>query len=739
MRRPALLLAGLLLAAGPALAAPSKPAPPKLSAAPASPPHVVPMPEGVRSAAEREDLPALLRALESIPDGPDGRRAFLEGYAHLQAGRPEEAIPRLRRALERAPDLKSHALYFLALAAEKRKDDEAARGALEELLKADPSHPHAPQAHETLARLALRRAAPREAAKWLWGLLRLYPNHERADAHLALLAQALEEAGDPREAALAWRRLWLDLPESPLSAQAIGRAEGLALLAKPPLPPLQAPDHYLRARRLQRLHRHREALEAYRELDRRFPGSPYAGQVRHRMAIALYSLRRTAEARIALEEAVRSAPPASPARAEARYHLMRNHLRADDKLAFEEDAKLLLQESPNSPWAARGLNLLAHVHGDDGERDLAAKYFEQLIRQYPASPLAPKALWQLSWVRFEERDDAAALKGFQELVRRYPDHPLVPSALHWSGAASERSGERDRAVPHYRDCVRQGRHQYYGHLCLEALGRLAREGLTGAASPPPPGEAGFREWNAPPAGPLEPGALSHWRAAELLASMGLHHLAGEEYERLGPSPYFRYRAAMAFSRRGFHERAAPILQGQFRGAIRTGGADLPPEFWRAIFPLRAGPGQVDGVDPLLVNAIIKAESSFDPRAFSPAGAMGLMQLMPGTGRSLARRVKLSLASDSQLFDPELNVRLGSLYLAGLVKEFGGELVPAIASYNAGRNVVRRWWQKRGDEPMAVFIERIPYQETREYVKRVLGYYREYRRVYGVGRASGSPS
>ena len=743
--RAALLLAGFLMAASSALAAAPPPAaaPAKPAPEPLRPPRVSPLPPAVRAAAERDDPRTLLNALKTLGSDPDGRGAFLAGYAHLRANRPGEAVPRLREALRKAPDLKSHALHFLALAAEKLKDDETAKQALQELLKTDPGNPHAPQAHETLARIALRQGNPQEAARWVRDILRLYPNHDRTDAFLQLLAEALEQGAQYGDAALAWRRLWLDHPESPLAEKALARAGALAPMARPPVPPLQASDHYLRARRLQQLHRHREALAAYRELDRGFPGSPYRLLLRHHSAIALFYLRRTPEARAALEESLLQWPAGSPNRAEARYHLLRNHLRADDKPAFEEEAKTLLKESAGTAWAARALNLLARVHEDDGDHAEATRYYAQLLREHPSSPLAPKALWQVAWIRLRDREDAPALEGFQDLARRYPGHPLVPSALYWSGVAAERMGERDRAARFYRGGAQAYRHQYYGQLAAEALARLGREGLMEAAWPLPAPEAGFQAWTSPPRQPLEAGALGHWRAAELLASMGLGHLAGEEFERLGSSPFFRYRAALAFSRRGLHDRATAILHGQFGSAIRAGGADLPAEFWKAVFPLRAKLGQPAGADPLLVNAIIKAESSFDPNAFSPAGAMGLMQLMPGTGRSLARRAKVRLDSEAQLFDPELNVRLGSFHLAGLVKEFGGALIPAIASYNAGRTAVKRWWEKRGDEPLPVFVERIPYEETRNYVKRVLAYYAEYRRIYGAParppRPPGAPS
>ncbi|MEK6710076.1 MAG: transglycosylase SLT domain-containing protein [Nitrospinota bacterium] len=736
----ALALGALLAGAPPALAA-APPPKPALAQEPLQPPQVSPLPEKIREAAEREDAPALLDALKSLRGDPDGRGALLAGYAHLKAGRPGDAIAPLREALRKAPDLKAHTLHFLSQAAEKLRDDASARQSLQELLKLDPGNPHAPHAHETLARIALRQGNPAEAVRWLRDLPRLYPDHDRADLFLELLAQALEESARYPDAATAWRRLWLDHPESPRSVRALERADAIAPLVTPPLPPLQAGDHYLRARRLQKLHRHRQALEAYREFGRLFPASPYRDEAAHQTALALFSLRRTAEARGALEDSLRAFPAGTPQRAEARYYLMRNHLRTDDRPAFEEEARALLQESPATAWTASTLHLLGRVHEDDREAEAATRYYEQIVRQHPGSPLAPKALWQIAWLRLQDRSDGAALESFQDLARRYPDHALVPSALYWAGAAAERLGDRDRAARLYGDCLRLYRHQYYGQLSAEALARLSREGLMDAALALPPRPGGFQGWSAPPGGEgMEAGAMAHWRAAELLASMGLNHLAGEEFERVGNSPFFRFRAALAYSRHGFHSRANAILHGQFREEVRAGGADLPIEFWKAVYPLRAKPGQAGGVDPLLVNAVIKAESSFDPNAFSPAGAMGLMQLMPSTGLGLAKRLNVRLDSEEQLFDPALNVRLGSHHLADLVKEFQGELVPAIASYNAGRNAVRRWWQRREQEPLEVFVERIPFEETRNYVKRVLAYYREYRRIYGgPARPARSPS
>lgn len=136
------------------------------------------------------------------------------------------------------------------------------------------------------------------------------------------------------------------------------------------------------------------------------------------------------------------------------------------------------------------------------------------------------------------------------------------------------------------------------------------------------------------------------------------------------------------------------------------------------------------LDPLLLMAVIKVESRFDPRARSHRGAIGLMQLMPETARWAAEQMRLPSFSVEHLEDPEVNVRIGAWYLALLRNQFGGDLVLALAAYNGGEGNVRRWLQERRWSGELETLDDIPFPETREYVRRVLVNYEWYRRLYG---------
>jgi soluble lytic murein transglycosylase len=168
-------------------------------------------------------------------------------------------------------------------------------------------------------------------------------------------------------------------------------------------------------------------------------------------------------------------------------------------------------------------------------------------------------------------------------------------------------------------------------------------------------------------------------------------------------------------------------------ALEKGDATLSPTVWKLAYPgrLLETIRRQDARDPYLVAALIREESVYDPRAVSPVGAMGLMQIMPDTGRRIARTVGLADFTIDQLFVPEVNLRLGVRYLEDLLDRFAGNTAYAVAAYNAGPEAVVRWIENNPPRSIEEFIEEIPFAETRWYVKRVLRSLWEYQTLYGA--------
>jgi soluble lytic murein transglycosylase len=176
-----------------------------------------------------------------------------------------------------------------------------------------------------------------------------------------------------------------------------------------------------------------------------------------------------------------------------------------------------------------------------------------------------------------------------------------------------------------------------------------------------------------------------------------------------------------------------LMKRAYPQFMAAGGEQLPREILTAIFPLeywdliKKNAAQ-HKLDPYLVAGLMAQESTFVADIKSHAGAYGLMQMMPSTGRQYARKLKLRY-SLRLLTTPETNIRMGTMYLADKIREFGGVHL-ALASYNAGETPVRRWMRENANLPQDEFIDSIPYPETQQYVKRLLGTAEDYRRLYG---------
>ncbi|MDX8401364.1 MAG: transglycosylase SLT domain-containing protein [Mariprofundaceae bacterium] len=164
-----------------------------------------------------------------------------------------------------------------------------------------------------------------------------------------------------------------------------------------------------------------------------------------------------------------------------------------------------------------------------------------------------------------------------------------------------------------------------------------------------------------------------------------------------------------------------------RAAWRAGAGDaLDARFPLAFADAVLAEAKGRGIAPDLVWSVIRQESAFDPRAVSRSGARGLMQLMPATAREIARKTRLPLERDEDLFDPALNIRLGAAYLAELFRRFDGAPALVAAAYNAGPSRVREWLARMPVDQIDVWIEAIPFSQTRRYVQHVLAFRKVYR-------------
>ncbi len=221
--------------------------------------------------------------------------------------------------------------------------------------------------------------------------------------------------------------------------------------------------------------------------------------------------------------------------------------------------------------------------------------------------------------------------------------------------------------------------------------------------------------------------------------LGLRGEALEELsvvkEQYRDQPQTLYALALHMLEVGDYQSPIMIAKRYFREPLERRRISLDSPLWRMAYPTGYIPQirryAAPHVDPFLVAGIIREESLYNPKALSSVGAMGLMQLMPATANRIARRLGLDPVDREDLLHADLNVRLGVDYVAKLLRDYQGNLIRAVAAYNAGPKAVNRWIAKFGDRDPDEFVELISYRETRRYVKRVLTSYRIYQALHST--------
>jgi soluble lytic murein transglycosylase len=715
------IAAGLLLAAitGRAGAADAPPIPS------ASPETAL---AGALREVEAGNLTAAIDALQAldkdgVPAGVRRQADLLLGILLLRQGQREAAIPRLERAATIFPLLADYALWHLAGAYRKLGQHAAAAAASRRLLDHHPESLFAERASRELPRDWLEAGDLPSTEEAAGQYLAAFPQAPGRAEVWTTLGEGLLRSGRAERAEEVWRRVWVELPGSTESQRAKD------LLAAIPGARAPSPDEqFQRALTLSQLGRHGQALPELAPFA--VAGNPREAQARLLLGIASFRLRQYGQA-VQWLEPLRE--DTSPERGEAIYWLARGYGRSGDAARFMEHMTLLADTAPQTRRAEEGLYLLAQAAADDGEAAQARTYLTRLLREYPRGAWTDMALWLQGWLAYKERDLQAALISWDRLLTEEPGSRLRTATLYWRGRALERAKRPRQAAEIYRRIVQTAPdHNYYWFRAGERLGRLRR---TRPRAVTPPNATGKQ---------LAESDALRARKARALHSLGLNEEAIEEYSEQ-VRRHAEDRGGLAEACRAFLDLErydkAVWLAGQILRPIFVQQNGQPPirEFWQCLYPrghwsvVREQAVQ-QGLDPFLVAALIREESAFAPRAVSRAGARGLMQLMPQTAERVARQYNVPLGVSAPLEAPEMNVRLGTIHLAELIRDTGGSLTLAVASYNAGIQAVRRWRDRHGFTDEEEFTEDIPYAETRTYVKRVLGSYQRYASLYGARRA-----
>jgi soluble lytic murein transglycosylase len=388
---------------------------------------------------------------------------------------------------------------------------------------------------------------------------------------------------------------------------------------------------------------------------------------------------------------------------------------------------------PRSQWLAEALFSSANMYMLRRDYPTAVGYYSYLATHFPENTNAAAAHWRAGWLSYREGLFADASRMFDEQIRLYPGAKETVSAIYWRGRLYEMQDHKPaNAAANYRTLIRAYQHFFYA--------QMARQRLAALGNAQPVAQPQLDSLQAPPVPALQesfPADSPHLAKARLLANAGLNdYIAQEIAADPGSSSWSALAEAQIYASYGETYRAMRALKRALPYAATASIKSIPLVYWRILFPkpwwetIKTESAK-NNLDPYLVASLIRQESEFDPSVVSYANAYGLMQLLPSTGKTLAREEGISHFETFQLLDPEMNIRLGTRYLRQMLDKFGGVQEYALAAYNAGDGRVVDWQSAGPYNGIDEFVESIPFTQTREYVEAISRNEETYRAIDAV--------
>ncbi|MCU0641018.1 MAG: tetratricopeptide repeat protein [Candidatus Margulisbacteria bacterium] len=600
------------------------------------------------------------------------------------------------------------------------------------------------------------------ARKELAGLVDKYPDAPEAAEARYLIARAHEEQKDWRSAYLAYEEVDLFHPLSYFGKRSRQAIAVLKRAHKKTLPRFTATAPVLYKKGMSYFEQGDYAMAAniFNLLAREYPHSKYSWE-------ALLMLGRAEEqtnkpsALADLERATRG--PANLA-GKAHYYLgLARGRRGDYDNAIHSLLKVT-EKYPDSGLADEAAYWIGYYYEMKENTAKALTAYYNVITKYPYSKSVPAAIWRLGRTYYWSGDFKNAAT-YLHLAQLYPPGEDTPRCYFFEAKAQERLGNQGAAVEVYKKLLSRFDHTYYAY---RAQAQLNARGVPCSLGPAFNGEdfssaldqadgekteelaAVMEIWEQTKIDEVDPAssreAFAHLAKYKELMNIGLPRYAADEARYLVDitseieKDSAQIKLGEMLVRSGEYRRPIRFADRKIKAAVLNGRAEvIPKKIWelgypRGYWPHVASAADQFKVDPYLVLAVIREESRFHSQAVSRSKARGLMQIMAKTGRGIAKKLELTGYRTTKLYEPSVNIKMGTWYLADLVKRFRANAYLALAGYNGGPNRISRYvknWYNGDLKNVDIdeFIESIPVRETRLYVQKVMGSYFEYKRLY----------
>lgn len=351
--------------------------------------------------------------------------------------------------------------------------------------------------------------------------------------------------------------------------------------------------------------------------------------------------------------------------------------------------------------------------------------YQKIVARYSSGDYASEALWNIFWQKYSERKYSEAIALGKSHLRHHPDKKATPKVLFWMGKLSERLSAKAAANSYYDKVCEQYPDSYYA---LRAYGR--KQALRADKDPGwATDDIAYMSNNFKT--PVMP--YSYREISSKYGKLVSELLKVEDYDLLlsleEKDPFIE---SWIKYKEGLRSKSIVIARDAMKEMKQK--PDVKDKRWTLIYPLYYvdtvnSYAVANHISPVVVLSLMREESYFNNLAVSGSNARGLMQLLPGTAQDIGRWENLGSVDAFGLFNPETNVKFGSAYIKYVEDHLYNETVYAVAAYNGGPSAVKRWLDKANSDDIDEFVENIPYEQTRDYVKKVYGSYWNYKRIY----------
>jgi soluble lytic murein transglycosylase len=554
-------------------------------------------------------------------------------------------------------------------------------------------------------------------------------------AALLLTARAYEQTGDPARASATYRRIYFFAPASGESAEAATAMARLGLNTAA----ANAEEATARAEKLFSAKRFSEAVDAYTDAFTRFPAS-VTPERQGRRATAAANARRYADATSSLAG---TSLAAGESKAEAMFNLAMSYGRSKQWAQARATSEELRRTFPNSTWTIRAFAQVGQL-AEDAKNPVDASYFYRAaVNFYPGAAEVAPAQFYLGWQAHDAKNFAESSRLLTEHLANYADRntDFRGKAAYWAARDSERSGKLAEARAIYQGLQARYDANWYGYLAKLRLDTMKRNGNVPAHDFPSDSPVGRAVANLQTVTVAEetagPNEDAHIAKADQLSIIGTDDWALEELAAASAaapaSPRVNLAIARIYRAKNDNVQALNILKRSYPDYSQMKPEEMRPDEWDIFYPLSyweiiTQESRARGLDPFQVAGLIRQESVFNPRAVSSARAYGLMQLVVPTAITTAKRSGVDRAVTMEaLFEPRLNIQLGTAYLRDQLDKYG-RIEYVAAAYNAGPGRVVQW---RATLPLEIdeWAEAVPFRETRLYIQGVVRNTLQYKRLY----------